>query len=206
MAVAQVSNHRRSENLSRARIRTAGPSLSQSLAWKAVANTPGGKYSFLEVSNTGCGIKPEVQDKIFDPFFTTRQLGRGLGLAVVRTHNGVISFQNTAGQAPHFGFFCLGVETLLQERRPSYRSIQKRKNSSYHVPSPCLSSKMRRYCGKPSAQRSEKRILSYRSLKMDLKRSASYGSTSMKLTKLSWISRYWGNKPGGLRKGEAHTT
>jgi PAS domain S-box-containing protein len=37
----------------------------------------------LEVSDTGCGMPPEIHTKIFDPFFTTKSAGRGLGLAVV---------------------------------------------------------------------------------------------------------------------------
>jgi PAS domain S-box-containing protein len=50
---------------------------------------------FLQVSDSGPGVPPELREKIFDPFFTTREDGSGIGLniaqRIIADHNGSIS-------------------------------------------------------------------------------------------------------------------
>ncbi|MCZ6640343.1 MAG: ATP-binding protein [Gammaproteobacteria bacterium] len=41
-----------------------------------------GRYLRISISDNGCGIESECQEKLFDPFYTTKHLGRGLGLPV----------------------------------------------------------------------------------------------------------------------------
>jgi PAS domain S-box-containing protein len=60
-------------------------------------------HVYLDVHDTGPGIKPDLSERIFKPFFTTRSKGTGLGLAIVKTiieaHGGKV----IAANAPEGG-------------------------------------------------------------------------------------------------------
>jgi PAS domain S-box-containing protein len=65
-----------------------------------------GNYVLLEVTDTGCGMTPEMQAKVFDPFFTTKFAGHGLGLAIVdgivRGLRGMIRLNSEPGKGTTF--------------------------------------------------------------------------------------------------------
>lgn len=63
----------------------------------------------LEVSDTGCGIPPELQDKIFEPFFTTKNKGSGVGLwlvhKLIKSYKGKISIRSQINSGTTFTLF-----------------------------------------------------------------------------------------------------
>lgn len=70
-----------------------------------------GQYVMLKISDTGCGIRPDVIEKIFDPYFTTKEKdkGTGLGLSVVhgiiRKFNGHIAINSQLGKGSEFTIY-----------------------------------------------------------------------------------------------------
>ncbi len=72
---------------------------------------PAGEYVRLSVSDTGCGMPPDIIDRIFEPYFTTKEQGRGsgMGLAVVhgiiKNHGGDISVTSRLGSGSCFTVF-----------------------------------------------------------------------------------------------------
>jgi PAS domain S-box-containing protein len=47
-----------------------------------LAEVQPGDYVLIEISDTGCGMPPEVVSRIFEPFYTTKEPGKGTGLGL----------------------------------------------------------------------------------------------------------------------------
>ncbi len=63
------------------------------------------EWIVVEITDTGSGIPPEIQETIFDPFVTTKPPGEGTGLGlnishhiIVQKHKGQINFTSKPGQ------------------------------------------------------------------------------------------------------------
>ena len=68
-----------------------------------------GEFAEIRISDTGCGITPEIREKIFDPFFTTKQVGKGTGQGlaiahdvIVNKHGGTIGLESEPGKGSTF--------------------------------------------------------------------------------------------------------
>jgi PAS domain S-box-containing protein len=79
-----------------------------------------GRYGAITVTDSGCGIAPEVMDRIFEPYFTTRALdkGTGLGLSIAqglaREYGGDVTARSVVGQGSSFTLYLPLVEPSVE--------------------------------------------------------------------------------------------
>jgi CheY-like chemotaxis protein len=88
-------------------IETANVYLDRNYALIRPEVTPG-NYAMLAVSDTGCGMSPEVLNHVFQPFFTTKESGKGTGLGlatvygIVKQWGGHLSIYSEPGLGSSF--------------------------------------------------------------------------------------------------------
>ena len=68
-----------------------------------------GQWAEICITDNGCGMPPQVQERIFDPFFTTKAVGKGTGQGlsiahnvIVTKHRGTIAVSSEPGRGTSF--------------------------------------------------------------------------------------------------------
>ncbi len=80
-------------------IATGGATLGE----HAVGQCAAGDYATIAVTDTGCGMAPDVVARAFDPFFTTKSVGKGTGLGLSQIFGFVRQSGGEVGIASHPG-------------------------------------------------------------------------------------------------------
>ncbi|MDW7693632.1 ATP-binding protein [Flammeovirgaceae bacterium SG7u.111] len=83
----------------------------------------------INISDTGCGMSQNTQQRIFEPFYTTKDVGRGTGLGlsiaygIIKNHNGEITVDSHIGEGTTFRI-SLPKQQPLEENTASGKVTQ----------------------------------------------------------------------------------
>jgi CheY-like chemotaxis protein len=91
-------------------VETATVAVGEEMARKNPNARPG-TFISLTVTDTGCGIAPEIMPHLFEPFFTTKEVGKGTGLGlatvygIVKQHGGWVEVSSEPNRGARFRVF-----------------------------------------------------------------------------------------------------
>lgn len=83
-----------------------------------------GLYACITVSDTGCGMAPEILERIFEPYYTTKKKGEGTGFGlsivhgIARKHGGYIAVESEMEKGTTFRLYLpLLIENAEEEQK-----------------------------------------------------------------------------------------
>jgi signal transduction histidine kinase/ActR/RegA family two-component response regulator len=107
------------------------------LAANQVGDVRAGEYVKLSVTDTGCGMTPDVRERAFEPFFTTKPVGKGTGLGLsqifgfAHQSGGEVGIESQVGRGTSVSIYLPRTEAAAPVRL--HPAAQRSETADIHV-------------------------------------------------------------------------
>jgi signal transduction histidine kinase/ActR/RegA family two-component response regulator len=103
-----------------------------------VGDIRAGDYVKISVTDTGCGMPPEVLERAFEPFFTTKPVGKGTGLGLsqifgfAHQSGGEVGIESQVGRGTTVSIYLPRTEKAAEVRM--HPAVRRTEAAEVHVP------------------------------------------------------------------------